>query len=123
MRDIKFRAWFQDAKALEEVSLPWAIDGYGTGLIDIRNPQKRINAVLMQYTGLKDKNRNEIYEGDFLSASHPDESAFFCGYIIYDTEQAAFMLRTEICADIYLYEFDEFKSIGNIYENPELGDK
>lgn len=58
MREIKFRAW---AIASREMFYPDANDGW-----EITNGKitPLPNTVLMQYTGLKDKNGKEIYEGD-----------------------------------------------------------
>ena len=74
---------------------------------------------LIQYTGLKDKNGNEIYDGDIVIDKD--------GYkykIEWSNDLAAFSFKGEHCnfgrfnkAGI---ETDETEIIGNIYENPEL---
>ena len=77
--------------------------------------------ILMQYTGLKDKNGKEIYEGDIISNGYEK-----C-IVVWVKEQAGFMLKltnkeyekekwTNPMID--LRKDDEV--IGNIYENPEL---
>ena len=106
MREIKFRAW--DGKEMEYFTLPdlyWR--GENTGDYDF--PNSRIS--IMQFTGLKDKNDKEIYEGDILGR-----------------EISAIMIKAELswncgcCLDIYGWEIphEETEIIGNIYENPEL---
>ena len=71
---------------------------------------------LMQYTGLKDKNGKEIYEGDICKSSD-------CriGVIKWDTDSLSFFRFVDDGTDTVNYcSFQDFKVIGNIYENPEL---
>ncbi len=72
--------------------------------------------VLMQYTGLKDKNGKEIYEGDILK---DEEGAWV---VFYDAKDASFALRPiEDKNDTLFYTLEgDFEIIGNIYENGEL---
>lgn len=74
----------------------------------------------MQYTGIKDYEGKEIYEGDILKCKlHNDE---YENYLIaWNKEYAEFEALNRdksnfICASIW----NQFKIIGNIYENPEL---
>lgn len=69
---------------------------------------------LMQYTGLKDKNGKEIYEGDILRNYGNDIEDWVVSY-----EEGKFIgIFDNVCED--LYEIHDFEVIGNIYENPEL---
>jgi len=78
-----------------------------------------------QFTGLRDKNGKEIYEGDIIrcygskgdeikhTVEYSDKEAMFCTKLI-----GADMLGGSI-TQRWLNEF-EFEVIGNIYDNPEL---
>ena len=103
MREIKFRAWDKDLKKLTE---PFYV---GSQISMICEPE-------MQYTGLKDKNGKEIYEGDILRDDRVDE------YNLYEikwNEYGTYAdgLEDEIWEDV---ANDYLEVIGNIYENPEL---
>ena len=127
MRDIKFRAW--DKKKNDwfdyEGSLYIELNGdinFGWNGEVMDDYTDRIN--LMQYTGLKDKNGVEIYEGDFLMAGDA-----YLGVIKYHSTRAQFIgknIGETFQEDEYdtLYtkngRFNSAKVIGNIYENPEL---
>lgn len=113
MREIKFRAWNKvDAKMYHsnfEVTADGRIRTYGI----------YEKVILMQYTGLKDKNAKEIYEGDIvIGLTLPCSDSYVCQW---DNEGATFVFYDKE-TDIYLGEaaFKELTVIGNIYENPEL---
>ena len=85
------------------------------------------NYPIMQYTGLKDKNGKEIYEGDiveFKTNYTNKKGGWLNGVVIWDSERYGWALNAEnTIYDIY-DETEGFeyivKHIGNIYENPEL---
>ena len=112
----KFRCWDKiNEKWMDCIQLD--IDtGYITGFYNPEQAQKR-RYILMQSTGLKDKNGKLIFEGDIIT----DE---FDKYVVeWDKDEAylRFWVR-EIGTRCY-YTFEQLLSyevIGNIYENKEL---
>lgn len=80
--------------------------------------------VLMQSTGLTDKNGKEIFEGDILSVETDEENVKV--EVSWDSKHALFAFESKKYNEkIPLDELFEdnsypFKIIGNIYENPEL---
>lgn len=67
---------------------------------------------LMQYTGLKDKNGVEIYEGDVV------QSGTLRGVIEFN--HGTFGLRTSLSTWYGVGTLEDCEVIGNIYENPDL---
>ena len=129
MREIKFRALVKDRKAIFEVVLinyvtkkvTYLLERVGH-LLSIRDA-KFYDVELMQYTGLKDKNNKEIYEGDIvkLRANHG------IGVVKYYDEWGAFVIEYIKPRPLALlgvlgmnYYKEEIEILGNIYENSEL---
>ena len=126
MREIKLRAWYKENKKMyADVGIfpfpwnertqnnYWSVSGDGITV----NPYHE-NIALMQYTGLKDKNGKEIYEGDILSA----EERWFKPIVGF--ENGCFVVAN-LGPSTSLYDFlekqhEDFNVIGNIHENPEL---
>lgn len=105
MREIKFRAWHKEESYMtNSLELIDFADGY---IIAYGNLDK---FELMQYTGIKDKNNKEIYEGDIVKALIDGEYYNQEVDWIEDMELIGWNLKVD----------REYEVIGNIYENPEL---
>lgn len=114
MREIKFRAWNYDDEEMVKDSRIVIQGGTVFG-----SPKDYANEIsedleLMQYTGLKDKNGVEIYEGDIMVLNKLKPSYYVVRY-----EDNQFILDGISLFDNVVY-FAEREVIGNIYENPEL---
>jgi len=124
MREIKFRAWIKKSK---DMMYGWNISSNRFGEFDVGwfgnlgelpddnectwDQYLYTEVILMQYTGLKDKNGKEIYEGDIIQwwndAGPPQEvKATRGGWYPF-------------IEDMTTGKSYRYKIIGNIYENPE----
>lgn len=125
-REIKFRVWDVENKEMLEVQeLDFESTFYG-GRIAIRPDQyndyfNTEDMILMQYTGLHDKNGKEIYEGDIVGIDYL--SYIVTGVVTYSTKDAMYILtNTNSIADENepLGDYKNLEVIGNTYDNPEL---
>ena len=79
---------------------------------------------LMQYTGLKDKNGKEIYEGDIVKYNYNNQ-VYQDVYAEVEYSIAGFRLNADyisrhLSRHIRIADTDYYEVVGNIYENPEL---
>jgi uncharacterized phage protein (TIGR01671 family) len=114
MREIKFRAWVTDGKDYSEMypnvqNHIGADFGFGHML---QNTVNGLDCKVMQYTGLKDKNGVEIYEGDIVKSLGVSDYCFGVRPVEYI--DSSFTIKGYgLCERLV-------EVIGNIYENPEL---
>lgn len=138
MREIKFRAWIKNNKRMENCI---EINPFYIGDCD-RFHWKHEEVELMQYTGLKDKNDKEIYEGDIIQFVWEDDSCWgkagtYKGYIGFNQGvfEVIYIGRDEITVfddggwhensksddmQSFISWSEEIEVIGNIYEDLDL---
>ncbi len=142
MREIKFRAWLLDESLMvgvdsinfEKKTISYTVlDMYGFHDVGVSFDK----VALMQYTGLKDKNGREIYEGDILKSKPTPHLTvpFLLGVVswendIYSDGAPALVIVMEGNPakgkqDLGYNSrrrsiWEEIEVIGNIYENPDL---
>ena len=121
---LKFRAWVYYGEKLDK---PHYSKDYGS--LDIffeEHSENETGQCIEQYTGLKDRNGQEIYEGDIvmLLNYHVELNGIMeClkTDIQWDTENACFILGlTKFGSKLLLQNTEGYVVIGNIHENPKL---
>ena len=114
----KFRAWFDS----EMYDKPVVYDGeFYLDWREFENGETYNGAVLMQSTGLKDKNGKEIYEGDIIKFSI--DNGFYYG--VDEIGSVRYQLGTfhvDVFPLIDLIRDSELEVIGNVYETQGLQD-
>ncbi|MFY4480778.1 YopX family protein [Latilactobacillus sakei] len=119
MREIRFRAYIKDEGRLLNVNLIDFDDEYVRVWDEYGENEEECflkDCELMQYTGLKDGNDTEIYEGDIVIRI--DDSSDKVSLVKYMDSGARFTANR-----VSMYQPDErrnYQIIGNKFQNPEL---
>lgn len=116
----KFRAWDKETKTMNGMA-----EIYRNRNQEIELRPRDENIILMQSTGLHDKNGKEIFEGDIVRMRNPRDRRQIGMFQVVRVANSPMLglldkkLTTEIF-NLYEHMRNYYEIIGNVYENPEL---
>lgn len=124
MRALEFRAWWKDTKRFLDGD-EWYMTCSGAKYLhDAVMPYKDDNFIIEQYTGLKDKNGQKIFEGDIVRYGRhlrgivPPESR--TEIVSWRSGEEEYYPCCTTSGFSLPYSEDGYEVIGNVHENPEL---
>ena len=125
MKDrFKFRVWHKPLKQMHYNDFIVTATGYMAKIYQQDDYMMKFNqedlefdkqCILMQCTGLKDKNGKLIYEGDIVKHSKSNQQ-----YKVQWNDKGFWQLDDNAMARSAKFLEENYEVIGNIYENPEL---
>ena len=124
MRELKFRAWTRQTPSMAWSQRAVAITGTGEQMVPIGGTYTGVwhvnddGLIIEQYTGLKDKNGKEIYEGDIVVNTYYDDGEMY--KVLWVDDSVAFGMESLDDMELYKLPLESLEVIGNIHENPEL---
>ncbi|RBR40098.1 YopX family protein [Enterococcus faecalis] len=129
----KFRAWDKNTNDMVDVkTIDLEKDGSIGCIVDYNGINLDVSeCVLMQYTGLKDKNGVEIFEGDVVKVTdgESEEDSYISavknysneGYPAFDIEYPpTYHYESNVLSAIMCNVFETIEVIGNVYEDGDL---
>ncbi|EAD5639109.1 hypothetical protein EW627_07890 [Listeria monocytogenes] len=137
MRAIGFRAFVKETKKMLPVTDLCFNEIEAVGVSGCGNAKCTLcvdwynfdDVLLMQYTGLKDKNGKKIFEGDIVAFSEDDFHVFNSqveyfledGYPAFDIKvPSTYYFDSNVFSEVSMSGLYEIEVIGNIHENPEI---
>lgn len=122
MRELKFRAWYKPEKKMIYNIQNEFEERIELGMDCFSDYLKNDDFIVEQYTGIKDKNGKEIYEGDLVSCGTIDGNPV--GLVGFRTEFGCWEVLDPKHAfggeNFTEHYCNEMEVVGNIHENPEL---
>ncbi|WP_338995975.1 YopX family protein [Fusobacterium animalis] len=124
MREFKMKAWLKKEKKMVSIigiDLNYQYIRYtddGNLFKDDYKIAEFKDIELLQFTGVKSKAGQEVYEADVIKFNDGIDDIY--GLISYDDEDAVYCVSYENVTEHLLNMAGDFEIVGNIFENPDL---